>query len=107
MRIKLSFFAGALFAAVGAVAAGQLELEPKETAPPPTITQSEPWYFNIGIPGGLAGLSGTVGLQGVNTDVDVDFGKIISQTKGIASFSAEARKGRFGVYADNLYLALA
>ena len=107
MRIKLSLFAGALLAAVGGVAAGPLELEPKETAPPPTITQSEPWYFNIGIPGWLAFVSGDIGLHGHTSSVDVDFGKIISQTKGIASFSAEARKGRFGVYADILYLGLA
>ena len=105
MKIKLFFCGGALFAIVGSVAAGGLELEAKETAPP-TITQSEPWHFNLGSPGWLASLSGEVGLRGVNTDVDVDFGKIIRQVKGIASFSADARYDRFGVYADILYLGL-
>ncbi len=105
VKIKLFFCGGALFAIVGSVAAGGLELEAKETAPP-TITQSEPWHFNLGSPGWLASLSGEVGLRGVNTDVDVDFGKIIRQVKGIASFSADARYDRFGVYADILYLGL-
>jgi hypothetical protein len=107
MKIKFSFFAGALFAAIGGVAAGPVELEPKETAPGPTITQSEPWYFNLASPGWLAGVSGDIGLHGVTSDVDVGFDKIIKQVKGVASFSAEARKGRFGVYGDILYLSLA
>jgi hypothetical protein len=106
MRIKLSFFAGALFAAVGGVAAGPVELESKEMAPSPTITESEPWHFNIGSPGWLAFVSGDIGLHGHTSSVDVGFDKIIKQTKGIASFSADVRKGRFGVYADILYLGL-
>jgi hypothetical protein len=106
MRIKLSFFAGVLFAAVGGVAAGPVELESKEIAPPPTITETEPWYFNIGMPGWVASVSGDIGLHGITSSVDVDFGKIISHTKGIASFSVDARKGRFGVYGDILYLGL-
>src|SRR5436309_10327358 len=105
MRIKLSFFAGALIAAVGGVAAGPLELEPKEMAPP-TITESEPWHFNIGLPGWLAFVSGDIWLHGTTSSVDVDFGKIISHVKGIASFSADVRYDRFGVYADILYLGL-
>src|SRR5437870_1387554 len=78
----------------------------KELAPPPTITESAPWHFNRGMPGWLASVSGEVGLQGVNTDVDVGFDKIIRHTKGLASFSADARYNRFGVYADILYLGL-
>jgi len=78
----------------------------KEMAPPPTITESAPWHFNFGMPGWLASVSGEVGLQGVNTDVDVGFDKIIRHTKGLASFSADVRSDRFGVYADILYLGL-
>src|SRR5467141_1562330 len=105
MRIKLFFCAGALFAIVGSVAAGGLELEAKETAPP-TIAQSEPWHFSLASPGWLASISGEVGLRGVNSNVDVDFGKILRQVKGVASFSADARYDRFGVYADILYMGL-
>src|ERR1700730_13678944 len=105
MRIKFLLFMGALFAIVGAVAAGSLELAPKETAPP-SITESEPWHFNLASPGWLASISGEVGLQGVNSNVDVGFDKIIRHVKGLASFSADARYDRFGVYADILYMGL-
>src|SRR5438067_4188749 len=58
------------------------------------------------MPGWVASVSGDIGLHGITSSVDVDFGKIISHTKGIASFSVDVRKGRFGVYADILYLDL-
>jgi hypothetical protein len=106
MRIKLSFFAGALFAVVGSVAAGPVELEPKEMAPPPTITDNDHWYFNLGMPGWLAFVSGDIGLHGTTSHVDVGFDQIITHVAGIASLSAEARYGRFGVYGDFLYMSL-
>jgi hypothetical protein len=106
VKVKLSSFAGVLFVAVGAVEAGPVELQPKEMASPPSITSSEPWYFNVGSPGWLAGLSGTVGLQGINTDVDLGFDQLIKHAAGLMSLSVEARKGRFGVYGDMLYMAL-
>jgi hypothetical protein len=102
----LCFFAGALFAAVAGLAAGPVELEPKETAPPPTITDNDHWYFNLGMPGWLAFVSGDIGLHGTTSNVDVNFGQIITHVAGIASLSAEARKGRFGVYGDFLYMSL-
>jgi hypothetical protein len=105
MRIGLSFW-GATLLMVGAVQAGPMELEPKETAPPPDITSSEPWHFNLGSPGWLASVSGTIGLRGINSHVDVDFDEIIRHVNGLLSLSAEARKGRFGVYGDVLYLNL-
>ena len=107
MRIRLSFFTGALFAVVSGVAAGPLELESKEIAPPPPTITDDHWHFNLGMPGWIAFLSGEVGLRGVNTDVYAGFDKILKQVKGIASFSADARYDRFGVYADILYLGLA
>lgn len=107
MKIKLLFFAGPLFAIVGAVKGGPVELESKEMAPPPNITSSEPWYFNIGSPGWIASLSGTVGLHGVNSHIDLGFDQLIRHADGLMSLSAEARKGRFGVYGDFLYMSLA
>jgi hypothetical protein len=105
MRIKLSFFAGALFAVVGGAVAGPVELEPKETAPPATITDDQ-WHFNIGMPGWIAFLTGDIGLHGVTSNPDVGFGPIVTHVAGIASVSAEVRKGRFGVYGDLLYMSL-
>src|SRR4051794_29610084 len=105
MKLNLFFFVGALFAFSAALRAGPVELTPQEAAPP-TITDNDHWYFNIGMPGWIAFISGDIGLHGATSNVEVDFGKIISHAAGIASISAEARKGRFGVYGDLLYMSL-
>ena len=38
---------------------------------PPTITESAPWQFTIAVPGWLASTNGTIGIHGVNADIDV------------------------------------
>src|SRR4029077_14048289 len=105
VKIKSSFFAGVLFAAVSPMWAGPVELEPKETAGPPTITDTDHWYFNIASPGWLASVSGDIGLRGITSNVDVAFDQILRHIDGAVSLSAEARKGHFGAYADILYLS--
>jgi hypothetical protein len=105
MRIKLFFFAGAVLAVVGRVAAGPLELEAKETAPP-TITQSEPWHLTIAAPGWLAGLDGTIGVRGVNADIDIGFNEIAQHLDMIFAMRAEAQKGPFGIYGELIYIGL-
>ena len=104
MKISLSFCAGAIFAITGVVNAGPMGLDAKEMAPAPTVTSAEPWHFDLGMPGWLAGVSGDMGLHGVTSPVDISFDQILRQIDYVASLSAEARKGRFGVYADFLYL---
>jgi hypothetical protein len=106
MKIKLSFFAAAVLAAVSRAQAGPVELEPKEMAPPPTITDNDHWYFNIGMPGWFVWISGDIGLHGTTTSVHFPFDQNITHVAGIAAISAEARKGRFGVYGDLLYESL-
>ena len=105
MRAKLLFFTGALFAIVGRISAGSLELQPKETAPP-TITQSEPWQFTIAAPGWMAGMDGTIGVRGVNADIDVGFDQILQHLDMIFAARAEARKGPFGIYGEVIYIGL-
>ena len=105
MRAKLLFFTGALFAIVGRTSAGSLELPPKETAPP-TITQSEPWQFTIASPGWMAGMDGTIGVRGVNADIDVGFDQILQHLDMIFAARAEARKGPFGIYGEVIYIGL-
>jgi hypothetical protein len=106
VKIRLFLFAGGVLAIIGGVTAGPIELEPKEMAPPPNITSSEPWYFNLGMPGWLAFVSGDIGLHGTTSNVDVGFDQILTHLTGIATMSVEVRKGRFGVYGDFLYMSL-
>jgi len=105
MRVKLLFFSGALSAVVGRLVAGTLELQPKETAAP-TITQSEPWQFTIAAPGWMAGMDGTIGVRGVNADIDIGFDEILQHLDMIFAARAEARKGPFGIYGEVIYIGL-
>jgi len=66
----LPFLAGAVFALISRASAGSVELAAKETAPP-SITESEPWQFTIAIPGWLASTNGTIGVRGVDANIDV------------------------------------
>jgi hypothetical protein len=103
--VKLFSFSAAIFGVAGFVAAGTLELQPKETAPP-TITQSEPWQFTIAAPGWMAGLDGTIGVRGVNANIDIGFDQILQHLDMIFATRAEARKGPFGIYGEVIYIGL-
>src|SRR5215831_10047488 len=105
MRIRFSLFTGALLGAVGSLGAGSMELAPKETAPP-TITQSEPWQFTIAVPGLMPGIDGTIGVRGVNANIDIGFDQILQHLDMIFAMRAEARKGPFGIYAEIFYVGL-
>jgi hypothetical protein len=105
MKIRFCLFAGAATALVAPLSAGTFELAPKETAPP-TITQSEPWQFTIAAPGWMAGLDGTIGIRGVNADIDVGFDQILQHLDMIFAMRAEARKGPFGIYGEVIYIGL-
>ncbi len=105
MRIKLSLFTGALLGAVGSVGAGSMELAPKETAPP-SITESEPWQFTIAVPGWMIGLDGTIGVRGVNANIDIDLDQILQHLDMIFVMRAEAQKGPFGIFGEVLYVGL-
>jgi hypothetical protein len=104
MRIKLVFLA-AVFAIVGRVGAGSMELAPKEVAPP-TITQSEPWQFTIAVPGWLASMNGTIGVRGVNADIDVPVTEVLQHLDMIFSARAAAQKGPFGISGEVFYIGL-
>src|SRR5213592_4529823 len=104
MRIKLAFLA-AVFAIVGRVGAGSMELAPKEAAPP-SITESEPWQFTIAAPGWLASLNGTIGIRGINADIDVPVDEVLQHLDMIFAMRAEAQKGPFGIYGELIYIGL-
>src|SRR6266487_816475 len=105
MRAKLFSFAGAVFAIAGGLRAGTLELQPKESVPP-TITQSEPWRFTIAVPGWMAGMDGTIGVRGVNADIDIGLDEILQHLDMIFAARAEAQKGPFGIFGEVIYIGL-
>jgi len=70
----------------------------------PSTKTNEPWQITVGGPGWLAGVSGTTGFHGVNSNVDVGIGQILKHINVIYSLSGEVRKGRYGVLGDLLYL---
>jgi hypothetical protein len=105
MRIRLFFFAGTVVAAVGGLRAGTMELQPKESAPP-TITQAEPWQFTIAAPGWLASMNGTIGVRGVNADIDVPVDEVLQHLDMIFAMRAEAQKGPFGIFGEFIYIGL-
>ncbi len=107
-RLVNQFLVATIFLAAPVLLAGPETYDTsKEVLPPPlpTITDDQ-WHFNLGSPGWMASLSGEVGLQGVNVDVDVGFDQIIKHMDSLMSLSAEVRKGRFGAYGDFLYMDL-
>jgi hypothetical protein len=105
MRIKLFVLAGAVFAIIGRVGAGSLELAPKETALP-SITESEPWQFTIAAPGWLASMNGTIGVRGINADIDVPVDEVLQHLDMIFAMRAEAQKGPFGIFGEFIYIGL-
>jgi hypothetical protein len=105
MRLKLFLFAGAMLAAVGGLQAGTMELQPKEIAPP-TVTESEPWQFTIAAPGWLASMNGTIGVRGINADIDVPVDEVLQHLDMIFAARAEAQKGPFGIFGEVIYIGL-
>src|SRR5215472_9105743 len=105
IKFRLCLFAGTGFAIIGSLNAGTLELQPKETAPP-TITESQPWQFTIAAPGWMAGMDGTIGINGHNADIDVGLGEIPQHLDMIFAMRAEAQKGPFGIFAEFIYVGL-
>jgi hypothetical protein len=78
--------------------------EAKISVEQPSVKTTEPWQITVGGPGWLAGVSGTTGFHGINTNVDVGVGQILKHINVIYSFGGEVRRGRFGVLGDLLYL---
>jgi hypothetical protein len=70
----------------------------------PSVKTTEPWQITVGGPGWLAGVSGTTGFHGVNSNINVSVGQILRHLNVIYSFGGEVRRGRFGLLGDLLYL---
>jgi hypothetical protein len=110
VRTKLLFFAGGVFAitvlSAPVLFAGPERYTTSKEAVLPTITRSEPWHFTIAAPGWMAGLDGTVGLRGINADVDIDVDEILRHVDMIWGTRVDASKGPFGIYGEFIYGSL-
>jgi hypothetical protein len=105
MKSRVYLFAAAASAMVTTLTAGTLELAPKQTAPP-TITESQPWQFTIAAPGWMAGMDGTIGINGHDADIDIGLGEILQHLNMIFAMRAEAQKGPFGIFGEYIYIGL-
>src|SRR5207247_229369 len=105
MRTRFSLFTGALLAAVGSVEAGSMELAPKETAQR-TITESEPWHFTMPVPRWLASTNVTIGIRGVDADIDVPVTEVLQHFDAILAGRVQAQKGPLGIYGELIYIGL-
>ena len=105
LRLKKLGLGAILLLIAANMQAGEETVASKETAP---IQTPEPdrWHFLIAVPGFMAGLNGTVGLNGIDADVDVDFDEIFNHLDMIFAGRVEANKGRFGIYGELIYLSL-
>lgn len=68
--------------------------------PPP----ADEWKVTVWSYGWLAGLEGTTGIKGFNTEVDVPFSGILDHLDMTASLNMEVQKGRWGGWVDGMYL---
>src|ERR1043166_6355901 len=105
MKIRLFLFASAAVALAAPIRAGTLEIQTKKTGPP-KITQSEPWQFTIAVPGLMPSIDGTIGVRGVNANIDIGLDQILQHLDMMFAMRAEARKGPFGMYAEFFYVGL-
>ncbi|HET6408075.1 MAG TPA: hypothetical protein VFG14_09355 [Chthoniobacteraceae bacterium] len=73
----------------------------KAIAPP----EEDRWRFSLGVPGWMPNVDGTVGINGINSDIDLGFDTLFNKIDMIWATRAEASKGRFGVMGELIYLS--
>jgi hypothetical protein len=105
-RIVNQFFIATIFLAAPVLLAGPETYDTSKEALPPTITQSEPWQFTIAVPGWLSSIDGTIGVRGVNADIDIPVTEILQHFDAILAGRVEAQKGPFGIFGEVIYIGL-
>ena len=73
----------------------------KAIAPP----EEDRWRFSLGVPGWMPGVTGTVGIDGLNSDVDMRFKDLFNKIDMVWATRAEASRGRFGMMGELIYLS--
>lgn len=89
-----------LFLCGNAIAADLSQPEAELAFPP-----DERWEFSVAPYFWMAGLDGTIAQFGLDpVDVDLSFGDILENLDFAAMVVGEARRGRFGIFTDILYV---
>ncbi len=66
----------------------------------------DPWHFSVSLPGWIPWLQGDSGVQGHSTHIDLGPKDIIPRIDMAADVRMEARKGRFSIMGEFLYMSL-
>jgi len=67
---------------------------------------SDDWQFGLAAYAWLANLSGTANIKGTDVDVDQGFNDIVRQLDFVAAGMGEARKGKWSLIGDAMYLKI-
>jgi hypothetical protein len=59
----------------------------------PSVKTTEPWQITVGGPGWLAGVSGTTGFHGVNSNINVSVGQILRHINVFIRSAAKSEEG--------------
>src|SRR5438876_7498326 len=103
-RFVNRFLIATIFFSARVLLAGSETYDTSKEAPPPTITQSEPWHLTIAIPGWLASTNGTIGVRGVDADIDVPVTEVLQHLDLMLAARVEAQKGPVGIYSGWIYI---
>ncbi|HZJ16001.1 MAG TPA: hypothetical protein VFD27_13195 [Chthoniobacteraceae bacterium] len=68
--------------------------------------EEDHWKLMLAVPGWMAGLDGTMGVDGFNSHVDVGFKNLINKVDMIWATRAELSNGRFGILGEFIYTSL-
>ncbi len=77
---------------------------PKDASPLADIPEPSRTNYTFAIPGWMTGIDGTLGIQGLSTDVSAGFDEIAKDLDMIAAGSLEVRRDKWGILLEGLYL---
>ena len=77
-----------------------------EKNPAPVTTEERPWSFGLIMYGWMQSLDGTIGVRGIDADIDIRFKDILKELNFGMMTVLEARYQRWGFMADMVYADL-
>lgn len=91
--------------ASGALLAGDYILAPDKD--PAVYAPESGWEFDFNLYVWAANIKGDVGVAGTASAIDIGFDDILDNLNMVTSFSLGARKDKFGLFADFMYVEIA